>query len=77
MTAMKGSDADATSVSSQPLTNATTYRPMVSAIVWNNMAKCWDIASWTVFEDVVMRVDTLPGLMVSMTLTGCAKRARR
>jgi hypothetical protein len=76
-TRMKGRDADATRVRSQLLINATTYRPMTKARDWNSMAKCCDTASWTVLEDVVMRVETLPGLIVSMMLTGWAKRARR
>jgi hypothetical protein len=54
-----------------------TYRPITKANDWNNIAKCCDTASCTVFEEVVMRVETLPGLIVSMMLTGCANRARR
>jgi hypothetical protein len=30
-----------------------------------------------VLEEVVIRVETLPGLIVSITLTGCANKARR
>jgi hypothetical protein len=67
---INGSDADATTVSSGDLTKATTYSPIVKASDWKSIAKCCDIASWTVLAEVVMRVETLPGLMVSMTLTG-------
>jgi hypothetical protein len=67
---MKGNDADATKVSNGALTKATTYAPIVKASDWNSIAKCCEMASCTVLEDVVMRVDTLPGLIVSITLTG-------
>ena len=35
------------------------------------------MASWTVLEEVVIRVETFPGETVSTALTGCAKVARR
>ncbi len=70
MTSMKGKDAEETSVRSQLLIKATTYSAMANEKDWNNVAKCWDIASWTVFEEVVMRVETFPGLMLSTTVTG-------
>lgn len=69
-TKMNGKAAEATSVNSHPLMKDTTYSPIVKASDWNNMAKCWEMASCTVFEDVVMRVDTLPGEIVSMVATG-------
>lgn len=77
MTKMKGSAAEATRVNSHPLTKDTTYSPIVNASDWNSIAKCCEIATWTVFDEVVIRVDTLPGDIVSMVATGWAKRARR
>lgn len=76
-TRMNGSEAEATTVSSGPLTKATTYAPITNARDWKSIAKCCDMASCTVLEEVVIRVDTLPGLIVSITLIGCANRARR
>jgi len=76
-TRMNGSAAEATSVNNHPLIKDTTYKPIVNASDWNNMAKCCEMANWTVLDDVVIRVDTLPGDMVSMVATGWAKRARR
>lgn len=67
---MNGREALATNVSSQLLTKETTYRPTVNASDWKNRAKCWEIASWIVFDEVVIRVETLPGETVSILLTG-------
>jgi hypothetical protein len=76
-TNIKGTAALAMSVRSQLLMKATTYRPMVKANDWNNSATCCEVASWIALAEVVMRVLTLPGETVSITLTGWAKVARR
>jgi hypothetical protein len=77
MRRMKGSEAEATTVSSGLLTKAITYAPITNARDWKSPAKCCDMASWTVLDEVVIRVETLPGLIVSITLIGCANKARR